>query len=37
MGSTVENVLNKFNRAFWTWKDTSGKTWDLVPEVVYRI
>jgi hypothetical protein len=37
MESTVENVLNKFNRAFWTCKDTSGKTWDLVPEVVYGI
>jgi predicted 3-demethylubiquinone-9 3-methyltransferase (glyoxalase superfamily) len=37
MEGIVENVMNKFNRASWTCKDTFGKTWDLVPEVVYRL
>jgi len=35
MKHTTEKVTNKAYRAFWTHKDTLGKTCDLKPKVVY--
>jgi hypothetical protein len=37
MEGTVENVMTKACRAFWTCKGTFDETWSLKPQVVFWI